>query len=508
MTAFIEAVVLVFPLGLFPHRMPPHSKKQGVLPMKRTAIAVALAGLVIGGAAIGSSHREAPKISEMPTVDNTDLYMFRSYEAGRENYVTLIANFRPFQEPWGGPIYYPLNEEGLYSIHVDSNGDAYSDTSFHFRFSNNYRGLTVPVGGKDIAVPIINIGQFGGDAEPEPTQNRVESYAFASVHKGKVTLARNLANGKNFFYKPIDNIGQKSIVPDYETYARNHIYPVAIEGCAGESRVFVGQRKESFVVNVGEIFDLINYDPVQPRDGERNVLDDSNITTIALEVPIACLTTSGSPIIGAWTTASLKKNEGKGVSYKQVSRLGNPLVNEVVIGMPDKDKFNSVSPRRDASLFAKYVQFPTLPKLIETLFPVKAPNVFPRTDLVAVFLTGIPGLNKPESVVPAEMMRLNTSIAPVPASQQDSLGVIAGDTAGFPNGRRPGDDVVDIELRVLMGALLTDEQAPSRTLPYTDGALVTATQFQDKFPYLNTPLPGSPNEARDEDDIDNNPAGG
>jgi len=176
---------------------------------------------------------------------------------------------------------------------------------------------------------------------------------------------------------------------------------------------------------------------------------------------------------------------------KQVSRLSGPLVNEVVIGLPDKDRFNASQPKDDAQ-FAKYVTNPTLPAVIQILFPgVVAPTTFPRTDLVAAFLTGVPGLNKPDNVTPAEMMRLNTSIATKPASQQKSLGVLAGDIAGFPNGRRPGDDVVDIELRVAMGVLLTDKEAPSRSLPYTDGAAVRATDFRSTFPYLRTPLPGA-----------------
>ena len=171
--------------------------------------------------------------------------------------------------------------------------------------------------------------------------------------------------------------------------------------------------------------------------------------------------------------------------------MSAPLINEVIIGLPDKDKFNASQPRNDAQ-FATYVTNPTLPALLEILFPgVKAPNLFPRTDLVAAFLTGIDGLNKPAKVEPAEMMRLNTSIAPKAAAAQQTLGVLAGDTAGFPNGRRPGDDVVDIELRVAMGVLLPLAAAPSGQLPYTDGVALNATQFRSTFPYLNTPLPGA-----------------
>jgi hypothetical protein len=459
--------------------------------MKRTVIAVAIAGAVLGGAAIGSSHREAPLITERPKVDNTDFYMFRSYEPGRAGFVTLIANFQPFQDPYGGPNYFTLDPDALYAIHVDNNGDAREDLSFYFRFANNYRNATVPVNGVNVAVPLVNIGPFGGDSNPEPTQNLVESYAIATVRdRSRVRLVQNLSLGTRFFFKPSDNIGNKSI-PDYASYANNHIFRAAIDGCAGDARVFVGQRKEGFAANLGEIFDLVNTNPVGPRDGEENVLADKNITTIALEVPIACLTKGSSPIIGAWSTASLP-SFGR---FRQVSRLSAPLVNEVVIGLPDKDRFNASHPRNDAH-FAKYVTNPALPELIEALFPsVQAPNQFPRSDLVAAFLTGVPGLNQPANVRPAEMMRLNTSIAPRPAASQHSLGVLAGDTAGFPNGRRPGDDVVDIALRVAMGVLLPRSVAPSGQLPYTDGAIVSAADFRATFPYLQTPLPGSPNEA-------------
>ena len=231
-------------------------------------------------------------------------------------------------------------------------------------------------------------------------------------------------------------------------------------------------------------------------------------------MPIGCLTNGTEPVIGGWTTASIKKSDDKSKDdprkdFVQVSRLGSPLVNEVVIGLKDKDRFNASEPRNDAQ-FATYVTNPTLPALIQALFGVAAPTT-PRNDLVQVFLTGVPGLTQPAGVRPAEMLRLNTTIAPVPPLAQNSLGVLGGDTAGFPNGRRPGDDVVDISLRAVMGVLLPMEQAPAGQLPYTDGAFVdanvaytadgtiTADQrlrlFRSAFPYLEVPLSGSPNPA-------------
>lgn len=479
--------------------------------MKRTTIALALATVMLAGAAIGSSHREAPQITKTPKVDNTDVYMFRSYEAGREGYVTILANFQPFEDPFGGPNYFLMDEDALYSIHIDNDGDAREDISFHFRFFNKFRDLRVPVGDKLVHIPLSYIGPFGSTEEQKANRNVIETYALVTSHKRannpnaqpETKVATNLSRGDNvgdkLFPKPYDNVGNKTI-PNYEAYADSHIQRVALNKCAGEGRVFVGQREEGFKIAVGEIFDLINLNPLGARDAEENDLDNKNVTTIALEVPIGCLT-EGSPIIGAWSTASLPSNPGstasggKGGKLRQVSRLSSPLVNEVIIGLRDKDKFNASEPRNDAQ-FARYVTHPTLPELIQILFPtVTAPNQFPRTDLVAAFLTGIDGLNKPVNVVPAEIMRLNTSIAPIAAEAQSNLGVLGGDTAGFPNGRRPGDDVVDIELRVAMGVLLPESVAPSGQLPYTDGVIVSATDFRSTFPYLNTPIPGSVDDA-------------
>lgn len=465
--------------------------------MKRTAtataitIALALGGTILAGAAIGSSHREAPLITQSPKVDGTDFYMFRSYESGRSGFVTFIANYQPLQDAYGGPNYFQMDPEALYVVYIDKDGDAVPDSAYYFRFFNRTKGLTVPVGGKDIKVPLVNIGPFGDSRSQEANRNVTESYVVISQNRGEEPkVAKNISRlGDVRFIKPFDNIGNKSI-PNYAAYADRQIARIDIDGC-GEGRVFAGQRNDGFKVNLGELFDLINTNPVGPRNGERDIIADKNVTTLALELPIACVT-DGSPIIGAWTSAFFP-NRATG-SMQQASRLSAPLVNEVVIGLPDKDAFNASDPTGDAQ-FANYVTNPSLPFLIEALFPVKAPTKFPRTDLVAAFLTGVDGLNKPANVVPAEMMRLNTSIAPKTAANQSSLGVLGGDTAGFPNGRRPGDDVVDIELRVLMGALLPAADAPDGQLPYTDGAIIQATDFRNTFPYLNTPIPGSPNPA-------------
>jgi hypothetical protein len=457
--------------------------------MKRLNIAVACLTVLSAGIASASSHREAPLITGTPKVDATDFYMFRSYETGRSGYTTLIANYQPLQDAYGGPNYYSMDPKAAYDIHVDNDGDAIPDITFRFKFRNFSRDTALNVGGMSVPVPLHNTGSFSSSSSTN--LNWIEAYYITVLRPGEPeATGMNELSGNNTFIKPHDNIGTKSI-QDYQAYSDKYISRLGYEGCASESRVFVGQRNDSFSVNLGEIFDLIHTNPVGPANGERNIIADKNVTTIALEVPTACLSKPGEPVIGAWTTAKLVRDNGQ---MYQASRLSAPLVNEVVIGLPDKDKFNASNPRDDAQ-FAKYVTNPTLPELIQALFGVTAPNSFPRNDLVAAFLTGIDGLNKPASVTPSEMMRLNTSIAPKPAISQQNLGVLAGDTAGFPNGRRPGDDVVDIELRVAMGVLLPESDAPDGQLPYTDGATVMATDFRNTFPYLNTPIPGATDDA-------------
>jgi hypothetical protein len=481
--------------------------------MKRLSIQL-LAGAAFmaaaGITAFGSSHREAPGITGRPKLDGTDFYAFRSYEPGREGYVTLIANYIPLQDAYGGPNFFAMDPKAVYEIHVDNNGDAREDLTFQFRFQTRYRNLAVPAGGpKDVPIPLINIGPIGPNPGDIANLNTLETYQVSVIRgarrTGQRASLRNAANNSSTFMKPADRIGDKSI-PNYAQYADAHIYDVRIPGCASNGRLFVGQRREGFVVDLAEAFDLINLNPLGPVDGTENVLADKNVTSLAVEVPIACLTAGGDPVIGAWTTASerVETDDEDGEAWRQLSRLGHPLVNELVIGLPDKDKFNGSEPKHDGQ-FAKYVTNPTLPVLINALFGVPAPAT-PRNDLVSVFLTGVPGLNKPASVTPSEMLRLNTSIAVKAPAAQSPFGVLGGDTAGFPNGRRPGDDVVDIALRAVEGVLLPGHPAAVEQL--TDGALSTATVnytpdgaitgdatfslFRGTFPYLQTPLSGSP----------------
>lgn len=457
----------------------------------------AVAALTVPG--FSSSHREAPLITETPKLDATDFYIFNSYEAGRSDYVTLAANYLPLQDAYGGPNYFSLDPNALYEIHVDNTGDGVEDLTFQFRFSNTPRNIPLAIGPagnrKTNAVPVLAVGQISAtnngalNLDQTFTVNLIRGTRRANAG----TPLTNAANASATFTKPIDNVGNKTI-PDYNGYANSYIYTVNIPGCQLPGKLFVGQRKDPFVVNLGETFDLINIStsPLGPVDANKDSLAYKNVTSLILEVPKQCLV-AGTNIIGAWTTASKVTAGTAGSQVSQVSRLGMPLVNEVVIGLKDKDKFNASEPKDDLQ-FADYVTHPTLPAIIELLYGgagVKAPTAFPRTDLLAVFVTGVAGLNQTAGI--GEMIRLNTGIAAVPVAQQNNLGVIAGDNAGFPNGRRPGDDVVDVALRVVMGKLLPVADAPSGQLPFTDGATINAGMFLPVFPYFNAPLPGSPN---------------
>ena len=479
-----------------------------------TGVCLALASLALPAR---SSHREAPGITRHPKVDGTDFYMFRSYESGRDGYVTLVANYQPVQATYGGPNFFPLDPDALYEIHLDNNGDGREDLTFQFRFTNTLKDIQLAIGPagntKNVSVPLVNVGPI--TAGDQSNSNLIETYTVTMVkgdrRTGTATAISNASGGATTFTKPTDNIGVKTF-PNYDAYANAYVYNINVPGFDGvtrQGRVFVGQRKDPFVVALGGTFDLVNLNPL----GSTNVagadsLKDDNVTSIVLELPIAGLLSSPSqPIIGGWTTASLRqarvvnpkatyaKPDISGGAWTQVSRLGMPLVNEVVIGVKDKDRFNSSQPKDDGQ-FIDYVTNPTLPALLQALFGVQAPTLFPRADLEEVFLTGVPGLNAPPNVVPSEMLRLNTSTAVTAAASQSNLGVLGGDNAGFPNGRRPGDDVVDMALRVVMGALIYDPNAtpnpaPDGNKPYTDGAYVDSTFFNTAFPYLKAPLPGS-----------------
>lgn len=538
-------------------------KKQNI-PKKLVSIAIgAVLASLASSPTIASSHREAPYISKYPQVDGTDFYMFNSYESGRENYVTILANYIPVQAAYGGPNYFPMDENALYEIHIDNDGDAIEDITFQFDFSNALPAtdvvtFTIGEGANAKTIPAVLKNVGGISAANEAGLNLIESYSITMVEgdrrSGTSTAITNTEDGNLNFRKPFDYVGTKTFggAGNYKTYANSFITDISIPNCAADGRVFVGQRLEGFKIALGEVFDLVNFVPIEgdsvagagdgagfpggvTQDPARNILAKNNVTTIALEIPKACLTGTGNGVIGGWTTSSLRqatilnpnpsitKPEVSGGAWTQVSRLGNFLVNELFIGFTDKDKFNSSEPKDDGQ-FADYVTHPVFPAIIDVLFKDAvnstlgtnianlAPANIPRTDLVAGFLTGFPGVNQLATVTPSEMLRLNTAIDATDRDSQNTLGVAAGDLAGFPNGRRPGDDSVDIALRVAMGALChplplgengagvnlglcSESDAPVGNVALTDGVPISALDFDGSFPYLLTPYPGSPTDA-------------
>jgi len=506
-------------------------------------------------AAWGSSHSEAPGTAKMPQADDADFYAFVSYETGRENYVTFIKNVEGRQGPGSGPNYYALSDEHFYEIYIDTNGDLVEDITFQFVpgftfggtkignisfladehdcpnpgevFKTTNVGIELTNGGVTLPIALKVAGVI--TAASQAALNQHDYYSINYILGGRdstnSTPVSNVVGGGTQFTRPMDNAGEKSF-PDYKTYADQYLYDIHIPGCATAGRVFVGQRKESFSINLGGIFDLFNFVPIPGFPGAvaetnaNNYLSSANVASFILEVPIACLNipAASQGVIGTWTAVRelLHDSSGAHITGPQVSRLGAPLVNELVVGQRDKFKFNGNPPPMDGALFLTYVQNPTFPAILSSLFldtvnavlgispPLTdlAPNNFPRDDLVATFLTGIPNLNKFPGTPPGgEMLRLNTSIPPTVPAQQMRYGVLAGDQAGFPNGRRPGDDIVDIEVQVLMGALCyltgnpwcTSANAPVGNVLFTDGSPQSVNDFDYTFPYLKTPLPGYKN---------------
>ncbi|HLX10459.1 MAG TPA: DUF4331 domain-containing protein [Thermoanaerobaculia bacterium] len=484
----------------------PHPRRRAALLAAAVALTASMAATL---PAFASGFRDAPAIAGSPKVDGTDFFMFRSYETGRQDYTTLIADYNPLQDPFEGPIYFPLDSSAFYDIHIISGNHTVEDLTFRFRVSEVSPLQTLKVGpiGNRRATPVPWL--ITGPLAQPGAANVARSYTIRVLagdirQPTSVQFVSDADTGSTRFGMPLDNIGTKTI-PDYESYARGFIHNIDIPGC-GKGKVFVGQRKEPFQGDLGSLFDEVNLpNLLGSPTGRQSNTANKNITSFVLEVPTACLVGGGSGLVSGWTTARLPRVRSlkdaptydapydESGDYVQVSRVGNPLVSELLIGLPDKDFFNASHPRDDTRI-VPYVSYPALPLLIQswlTSAGVQAPTLYPREDLIVGFMTGIPGLN--QGGPQGEVMRLNTLIAPVPAAQQNPLGVVGGDSAGYPNGRRPGDDVVDNSLRVLMGSALPASQAPSGQLPFTDGVEVNALMFDQVFPYLITPLPGSSN---------------
>jgi Domain of unknown function (DUF4331) len=461
-----------------------------------------------------SSHREAPAISKDPVADNTDTYAFVSRDA--PDTVTIITNYVPLEAPAGGPNFYEFGNEVLYRINVDNDGDARPDVTYEFRFDTRVRNPETF---------LYNTGPI--TSLDDPDWNRRQFFSVTRVRHGSTTvLGDKLAS-------PPCNIGPRS-TPDYAT----QLAEPAVHTIKDGIKVFAGQRREGFYVDLGSIFDLADLRPFQslhllpPHDNVPGVdaTKAVNVHTIAIQVPITQLTRDGSPptnpldakaVIGVWGAASRRKSGVRGEDddveagpWVQVSRLANPLFNEVIVPMGHKDRWNRLAPQQDGQ-FLKYVQRPELARLLPVLYPTAFPNlakyIKDRADLVAILLTGLPpgivtGFQNFTGSTPADMLRLNVAIQPNtrPPDATNVLGILGGDLAGFPNGRRVFDDTVTIELRAIAG--LTIPLVDSSFTP--DGAAGVVSDFTyppasnaqipgilqgryiPKFPYLGVPLDG------------------
>jgi hypothetical protein len=449
------------------------------------ALLAVMGSLVPSGA---SSHREALQISQDPVADNTDTYAFVSPD--KPDTVTLVGNWIPLEEPAGGPNFHQFGDDVMYTLNVDNDGDAVDDIVWEFRFQTK----------------VLNRKTFLYNTGPissldDPDYNIRQTYSVAKVENGSRQV---LADGLRV---PPANIGPRS-TPNYGQLAS-----AAIANLKDGSKVFAGPRDDPFFVDLGSVFDLLGLRPFNgahaiplPQDKGHDGVSGYNTHSIVLQVPIKqlardkqALSGANDPdgVIGVYAASwrrqvrVLSKDGGDQFhtgGWVQVSRLGMPLVNEVVIPLGKKDRFNASQPADDAQ-FGKFVLDPEPARLIPVLYPgVKVPAA-PRNDIATIFLTGIPGLNQPKNVVPSELIRLNMGIPP--SKNPSPIGVLGGDLAGFPNGRRLADDSTDVELRALAGATpLTPDfnVAPNNQLG--DGVNTNDTPFLSQFPYVGTPHQG------------------
>ncbi|HEU5477543.1 MAG TPA: DUF4331 domain-containing protein [Gaiellaceae bacterium] len=446
-----------------------------------------------------SSHREAPAISQDPVADNADTYAFVSPDD--PSTVTIITNYVPLEGPAGGPNFFEFGDDVLYSIYIDNDGDARPEVEYQFRFRTTLQN-------EDTF--LYNTGPIGSLSDPNWNKRQLYSVSVIRGRGSGAILGRDLAC-------PPCNIGPRS-TPDYDGLAAAAVHHLP----SGET-VFAGQRSDGFFVDLGAIFDLGDIREIQnlhlipsPAGTSVDPLKTLNIHAIAIKVPISMLTRDGSvpgdpsgaeAVLGIWGGASRRKvqvRDGHSVResgpWVQVSRLGNPLFNEVIVPVGDKDRWNALDPVDDAG-FVQYVKQPELARLLPVLYPGAFPNLAAytkdRADLAAILLTGIPGGIVPgfqnfSGPKPADMLRLNVAIPP--ASSPNALGVVGGDLAGFPNGRRVFDDVVSIELKAIAGATIPLVD-PSYTVDGAVGAVSSyltpgADRYQSGFPYLGTPHDG------------------
>ena len=448
-----------------------------------------------------SSHREAPEISKDPAADNTDLYAF--VDPTDSSKVNLIANFNPFEIPYGGPNFSEFADDVVYAIHISNRGTAQADLSYEFRFTTTIRNK---------ATFLYNTGPI--TSIDSPAWNRPQTFSVTKVVRAANGTKTSTVLGKGLKVPPC-NVGERSTPAYQSTFGA-----AAVQTLGTGRKVFAGQRSDPFFVDLGSIFDLAGLRPLNPAHliplpvmQGMNGLQGLNVHTIALQVPKTDLTNAGhaptsptatSSVIGVWSSTYRARGrlfDSSTGRYRpfgdavQISRLGNPLFNEVINPMSVKDKWNSLPPSAD-SAYAPYVSKPELAGLIPVLYPGAFPNLAafnasgkPRTDLTAILLTGIPasvlgGAFGTFTGGPlADMLRLNLAVAPTPTASASPLGVLGGDNAGFPNGRRVLDDVTTIELRAIAGLTI-----PLTYPTYVKDAILSTDALRDGTSNTNAPL--------------------
>jgi hypothetical protein len=458
------------------------------------AVAALAAGAIAVSGGSASSHREAPGTLKDPTADNTDVYAFTAPDAPGD--LTVVANWIPFEDPAGGPNFYKLDPAARYYVKVDNTGDGRPDVAYRFTFHQRFRHP----GSFLYAAPTV-------DSVRDRDLNFVQSYTVRreTYRHGRETGSRIIA--RNVPVAP-DDVGPKTM-PDYARVAAG-----AVRSLRGGGRVFVGPVDDPFFVDLGATFDGINIDkPGRPgiglgnQGGGKDDLAGYNTHAFVLQVPERQVTrnhraVSGpkarNAVVGVWASTDRRavrvlRGGRARTHWVQVSRLGNPLINEVIIPIGQKDHFNATSPAGDLKHFGRYALNPEPAHLLNALFGLGVKE-HDRTDIVQALLTGIPGLTQiSKNAVPADTLKINLGVPP--AAAPNRFGALAGDTAGFPDGRRLGDDVVDIELRVIAGALLKPDQG-GKQIPLGDGVDGNDKPFRAAFPYVAPPTSGFDSELK------------
>jgi hypothetical protein len=452
--------------------------------MKRLSLLAALLALAVAvPLSIGSSHREAPRILKDPTADNTDVWAYTAPDAPGS--LTVVANWIPLADPAGGPNFYPLDENARYYVKIDNTGDGYEDVAYRWKFTTRFRNPNSFL----YAAPTV-------DSVNDPDVNLVQTY---DLYKETYKNRRLVGSKRIADNAPVvpDNVGPKTI-PNFAQVEAGGVTPLR-----GGGKTIVTPADDAFFVDLGAIFDGINIDkPGRPniglgnQGGGKDDVAGYNTKSFVLQVPEREVTRDGkqvadmkadNAVVGVWSTTerrrgsvlSPSKRKRGGDGWVQVSRLGNPLINEVIIPIGKKDKFNATSPADDAKNFGQFALNPEPARILNALFGLGIQETN-RTDIVQALLTGVPGLTQiGKNPAAADTLKLNLGVAA--SAKPNRFGVLAGDLAGFPNGRRLIDDVVDIELRVIAGALLS----PAKNIPLGDGVDQNDKPFRSMFPYVS-----------------------